>query len=452
MSRSSPARAAALGLAAVALLTLAPAGRAQQPMGLPWPISVPRQAFAEHGSRGYAPALFGLLARRDEAADLGPMANMLPDNLAAQLTFAGEHALALEQDATFRDLLPASSDGPAPDLGELTARPAVDAILEWAHDRRVVMFNEEHRSARQRAFLHLLLADLRAQGFTHLACETLQEDEALVRRGHPTVDSGSYSRDPVYGELLRRAVELGFQLVRYEASGAQLSGGDGPPDPLAQANRREAAQAENLARVLSDDDARLVVFAGRHHISEGGGEWTPMASLLAADTGLDPLTVDLMLMEPRARAELEHSARRAAVEAGLLGDATSADEPARAVVLVDGDGRAFTSLPGSLDVVVFLPDAREVSGRPEWLLLGGLREVTQAPDDLPALDGPALLQALVVGEDPERAVPADQLVVWPGDAPRPLLLRPGRYTLRLLDAGGQIAWSGALEVEGEVGR
>jgi hypothetical protein len=432
----SPRRAGSIViLGIVAVVAMAAARGQESEPSLPWPFALAQQPFEQLGNRGYAPATFGLLEREDEAADLGPLQSMVPDLLAAALVAVGEHEEARRRDAVLRDLLGTTRRDEPPSFDGFTARPAVETILGLARGRRVVMFNEEHRSSRQRAFLHRLLEGLAAEGFTHLACETLAEDEALIERGYPIVASGTYSRDPIYGELLRRAVALGFHLSRYEATAEQRVG---DPDPLASANRREAAQAGNLARLLEDESVRVVVFAGRHHIGEAADEWTPMASVLKSETGLDPLTVDLMLMEELARPELEHPARRAALEAGLL-----ATGP---VVLFDPSTRPYTPLPGSLDLAVFFPDSVAVAGRPDWLALGGLRRPVAPELDLAVLDGPALLQAIVEGEDEQRAVPADQVIVRPGEPPRPLLLREGRYLLRLLDRDGEVVWRGRTEV------
>ncbi|MHC5212374.1 MAG: hypothetical protein ACYTG2_16795 [Planctomycetota bacterium] len=219
-------------------------------------------------------------------------------------------------------------------------------------------------------------------------------------------------------------------------------------DPLARTNRREVGQAENLAALLADETARVVVFAGRHHISEESGEWTPMGSVLKARTGIDPLTVDLMIMEELTRPEHEHPARRAAIAAGLVGDVPA--------VLFDDAGEPYSALPGALDMVVFFPAAKDVAGRPDWLHLNGLRRPVAPELDvepasellgiLDALDGPTLLQALVGGEDEQLAVPADQVVIEPGEARKPLLLRDGAYMLRLVDAEGEIHWRGRVEV------
>ena len=70
----------------------------------------------------------------------------------------------------------------------------------------------------QRAFSNRLLAPLREIGFTHLAVETVAEDPTkLSARGYPTLDTGTYTRDPTFGDLIRRALDLGYIVVRYEA-------------------------------------------------------------------------------------------------------------------------------------------------------------------------------------------------------------------------------------------
>jgi hypothetical protein len=157
---------------------------------------------------------------------------------------------------------------------------AIDYLLAATAEERLVMFNEVHFAPHHRRLVTELLPQLYAQGFRYLALEALWEDgETLAARGFPTTRSGFYLREPAFAELVRRALDLGFQLVGYDF----------------YTKDREAEQAQNLyERTFGrDPDARVVVLAGFGHIHEGAPRGRPMmAQLLKKNYGIDPLTID----------------------------------------------------------------------------------------------------------------------------------------------------------------
>jgi len=367
------------------------------------------------------------------------------DLLGTRLTFAGDAAGALRMDCAAY----ASNRGrrSEPALDGFTPKDAVQAIVELAAGREVVMLNEEHRRSQQRAFAHELLAPLAAAGFTHLALETLITDPAalaaLAERGHPLVGDGFYTRDPVLGDLVRRALELGLVVTGYEADSArrpkELAG-----DPLASTNWRENEQARNLLAVLdAQPDARVVVWCGRHHLSElraepGEESWTPMAGIFAELSGIDPLSVDLMVLNEADVPERERDVYRAAVEGGLV------EEP---TVFLDADGAPYSAF-SHIDVTAFLPRSRYAAGRPQWMRMGGLRrELELEPEDenvAPSPGRPLLFEARVAGE-PAAAVPLDR-ALWRSDEPPALLLRPGlAYAVRIVAPPNEVVWEGSVD-------
>ncbi|MEY2261042.1 MULTISPECIES: hypothetical protein [Rhodanobacter] len=164
---------------------------------------------------------------------------------------------------------------------------AVDAIVGLAANRRIVMVNEAHHDPHTRLLTLALLPRLRALGFTHFAAEALDEkDTGLTRRGYPLTVSGSeYMREPLYGEIVREAIRLGFVIVPYESF-----------DKAQQV--RETGQANNLYRrvFVADPAARLFVHAGYAHIDKApgglGDDVRPMAMELKRLSGFDPLSID----------------------------------------------------------------------------------------------------------------------------------------------------------------
>jgi len=102
---------------------------------------------------------------------------------------------------------------------------AADTIAALAASRRIVLVNEAHHVAQTRALTLALLPRLRALGFTHFAAEGLDErDRDLAARGYPVDSSGIYVREPLYGEIIRTALRLGFVVVAYESATSGAGG------------------------------------------------------------------------------------------------------------------------------------------------------------------------------------------------------------------------------------
>ena len=426
-----PRRLVPLLLLALALPSRAQTEAEPEAEELPWPMAVCNEAFAENRQSGYLSSVLELMDReptaKREAADIK---SLYLDVLGTQWAQVNEEARAMA--AGDEAFAAAFRLGKAPEkdpFTELHQQDAIETILELAQGRRVVMVNEEHRSSVQRAFTNRLLEPLKKAGFTHLAVEALGEDaEALKARGYPVMSSGTYLKDPVFGDLVRRALAAGWVVVPYEASAEERARRPTDGSYIDSTNRREAAQARNiLERGLSEPAARVLVVAGRDHIAEeAAGQWLPMGAVLKQLAGTDPLSINQIQMTEHSRPELEHWAYKHAFEKGWL--------DAEPVVLLNAAGAPWSATPGALDVSLFHPRSFLEHGRPHWMAMGDLRrpvEVTLEPQP-----EPTLLQARVAGES-EDAVPLDQCLVWP-DQPTPaLMLRLGSYRIVQLDREGR---------------
>ncbi len=412
-----------------------------QPSGRPWPLVVADEAFADQAQAGYLAAVLGLLERENEArADPGSLTTYL-DTLGTYLALVGEQALATKVgDEAFgasgtRTTRP---DGPDP-LAGYRPRPALETLLQAAAERPLVMVNEEHRSSMQRAFSNQLIEPLRAAGFGYLAVEALREDEhALRERGYPLLTSGSYLRDPAFGDLIRRALALGFVVFGYDATPEQ-SRSEPDDSYVERMNRRERAQAENIFErtFAQHPDARVFVIAGRDHIAESAGpEWTPMGGVLAELSGIDPLTVNQFSLAEHSAREFEHWAFRHAVDAGWTAEGPT--------LLADDEGALWSAQPGALDASLIHSRTELRDGRPHWLGMGGLRAPYVVPDL--DFDRPVLLQAHLAHES-GQAVPVDQVVLWPGRPTPALLLRPGSYRVTVVDRVGLELFRGEHSVD-----
>ncbi|HVG28235.1 MAG TPA: hypothetical protein VM864_00805 [Pyrinomonadaceae bacterium] len=311
-------------------------------------------------------------------------------------------------------------------------RDAVEAIRAAAGSHQVVMINQEHDTPMHRAFTTRLLPVLYARGFRYFAAETLAEDAAeLQRRGYPTLKTGFYTADPVYADLVRTAIRLGFKVVAYEYMPRDCQN---PPDkPDFCQNERERGQASNLNERIfrADPKAKVLIHVGYGHNSEaarrGGGKL--MAGYFKEFTGIDPLTVDQTVMSEHSAPDYEHPLYLYATSRGLV---------PRPVVFRNARGELFAAQKGARDITLFQPRSVYENGRPTWLGLDGARKPHRLPRDVCAQAARCLVSARAAGESADAA-PVDRLEVSAAAAaPPPALLLPrGEFVVEAVDAEGK---------------
>ncbi|MFC5437985.1 hypothetical protein ACFPME_15600 [Rhodanobacter umsongensis] len=403
--------------------------------------------------------------------------------MAQQLLASAEAELGLYSEAVrdfpLRTLLPAGLT--LPNAADWHGVDAADAIVALARDRRLVMVNEAHHDAHTRALTLALLPRLRAMGFTHFAAEALDErDAGLMQRGYPVRRSGSeYLREPLYGDIVREAIRLGYIIVPYDT--------DGTPQA------REDGQAKNLyERVFAGNPhAKLFVHAGYAHIDKQRGRLgpvEPMAMQLAKLSGVEALSIDqtdireenprseelayhaflhalkkfetiLQPMQPRFGSGPGDVPQRPASDA--YAHLIAEFHPAHAIVLLrNADQVPWSARPGVYDLNVILPPANTVSSdysqgpivlnidhrrtailppangghRPDWLPLGDQRIALPIDSGFCAGNYPCMVEADYAAESAD-AVAADRYVFLQ-KAKNSLYLRPGRYRLRTVNVGG----------------
>lgn len=339
--------------------------------------------------------------------------------------------------------------------------PAADSIAALAADRRIVMINEAHHDAHTRQLTLELLPRLRALGFNYFAAEALLPADAdLNKRGYPLESSGTeYLREPLYGDIVRTALRLGYHVIAYDTA----SPGQG----------REREQARNLYRqtLARDPSARLFVHAGYAHIDKAPGrldDMQPMGEILQKLSGQQPLSID----------------QTAFLEVGLdQGDAyhrLAAAFPAAGpqVLLARSDGKPWSAQPKLYDVSVILPPVLSMAAfgvaaegaaeprtgnadgsprptqvvaagsfmqRPAWLSLDGQRHPIPISTALCQGVTPCVVEARYANET-DDAIAADRYAFLAAPASSTLYLRPGTYSLHAANMFGRTLSNQALQV------
>ena len=326
------------------------------------------------------------------------------------------------------------SADPLPTSEGWTAVPAAEYIAGAVRDRRVLVVNEAHHRPQTRLLTLDLLPKLRAAGFDHFAIEALDRaDTGLVARGYPTEKSGYYTQEPLYGEIVREALRLGFVVDAYEPADAGLM----------TSQDRETRQAQALQAILERfPRSRLFVHAGYAHADKLPGRLPgnarPMAAELQRLTGIEPYTVDQTMLGSGDLSD-PASPYRHMVDAF----------PVRvASVLVPRTGGPAWSYRGDRhDATVLLSPPEPGVMRPAWLAREGLRQPYRIKAAECGGRFPCLFEAFHADEGND-AIPADQFVLLSADDGRwPLYLAPGRYRLRVRGEDGGLLSMRPIEVD-----
>jgi hypothetical protein len=369
------------------------------------------------------------IAQTVQAATTPVQRTAATEQAAVASSFIGDYRAALQYVDRNAPAMPTISG--ADSLYFLGFRPqnAREYILARAGHEQIIMINEAHHVPLHRVFTLSLLAGLYHQGYRYLGAETLSEgDQGLAKRGYPVTsltdfaaNSGYYTAEPQYGNLIREALRLGFTVFAYDAF---------PNVPPADfARQREVQQARNIQKILqADPTAKILIHAGYDHIREDslGGSWgKAMAGRVKEFTGIDPFTINQEKLSEKSEPRFENPYYKLA-------------HASEASVFRNSDGQVFAGPRGTslFDVRVYHPPTRYQDGRPDWLLLNGRRKPHAIPPRGHSVAYPCLVFAYRKQEDFRVAVAADIIELRTPQDRTALILEPGKYLLRFQDSNG----------------
>ncbi|GGA83589.1 hypothetical protein GCM10011511_03380 [Puia dinghuensis] len=363
------------------------------------------------------------------------------DEMSQYFAFAGDYRTALQylvkgydsiDDGTRRKIYRTADN--------LTGIEHADARLYIhlaAKNRRVVMINEAFAKPLHRAFTLSLLEDLYRMGFRYLALEMLN-NFANQRLSSVGMHSGYYVCEPVAGELMRKAIELGYTLVSYEDTAASVH----------SANQRDSVQAANLNEILKKDStAKILVHASFAHISKKKDPdgHVPMALAFWRLSGIEPLTIDQTDMTEESNFGYGRVIYQAYTTKFKISGPSIALLNNAPVNVTDKD---------LYDLCVIHPPTQYLDGRPTWLNLNGTRQPTYIKSPSSAV---FLVQAYYQQEienndnTPWQLVPADQTYTpggrdGMGRVRYLLYLRKGKYKIFFRDINYHILSTLPIEV------
>ncbi len=289
---------------------------------------------------------------------------------------------------------------------------AIDYIVEQSNKNQIVIINEAHHNSSHRVFTKLLLQKLYDNGYTNLGLEALGNgkylDSLLNERKYPIQKTGHYIKDPQFGNLVRDALSIGYNLFAYE----NMEKGGGKP--------REIEQAKNIQKIInSKPNEKFLIHCGFGHVIEGEYKaWgKAMAGRLKEFTKINPLTINQVEFSEKSDIEFNHP----------LLKALKIKQP---TILLDQKNQpyGYQEREKWTDIAVFHPNTEYVDNRPKWLFENGNKNV---PIELKEIDipFPVMVFAFKKGENINNAVPIDIYEVENKSIVPHLALRKGKYEI-----------------------
>lgn len=284
---------------------------------------------------------------------------------------------------------------------------ALPYLLKRIKSEQIVIINEAHQQPLHRVFTYQLLNDMYQQGFRYLGLETLDERDTLLNvRKYSFTDSGFYSKEPQFGELIREALRIGFQLFAYEKIEEGLD--------------REVEQAKIIQKMIDKDPTgKFIIHCGFSHAAEGHvPSWgKAMAGRLTELSGINPFTINQTDFTELGTRSFEDP----------LYQHLDPDFP---VVYLDANEESYKYevYPERFDIMIFHARTKYIHQRPEWIFHSGKKPVEVKLSDLD-IELPALVMAFYPDEDYKKAVPADIQELTNTSDSIYLALKPGKYNV-----------------------
>ncbi|MCE7040098.1 hypothetical protein [Dyadobacter sp. CY312] len=306
------------------------------------------------------------------------------------------------------------------------ATPASTVIMNLSANKQVVMFNEAHHRPQHRAFIRSLLKDFYSLGFRTLLVEAYfeNEDSLLNDRGYPLQKTGSYTKEPAFGQMLREAKNLGFTIASYDNDTTTCNS----TEPFVCNNQREKVAAENIFNFIkTNPNAKILVAAGYAHIIKKSDDgWIKMAEQFKNISGINPLSIDLVGMAERSSAEYENKFYKAAMEKyNIIVPSVILNNETKEVFL-----RNYSQ--EQIDLQIVFPRTKYTNGYSDWLSEGYKKEIKVNLTKTSCKVGD-LLQVYIKNEVEKYSNQAVPFLQYPlNDIKQQKLLLPENYTYSIV--------------------
>ncbi|WP_164674248.1 hypothetical protein [Maribacter litoralis] len=304
-----------------------------------------------------------------------------------------------------------------------TYRPisATEYIFQRATENQVIIINEAHHNSKHRAFTKSLLQNLFDQGYKNLGLEALSngqyKDSLLNKRGYPILSSGYYIWDPQFGDLVRTALKIGYNVFPYEV----ITQADGKV--------REIEQAKHIQKIINENpNEKFLIHCGFAHVNEGNYDsWgKAMAGRLKEFTKINPLTINQTQFSERSKRDFDNP----------FLEVFKVKEPSILMNKLNNSPLGYKNKESWTDIAIFHPNTSYLNGRPDWLFDIGNKAVKLDLDNID-ISFPVMVLAYKKGEEIKTGIPMDMVEVENKSDLINLALRVGEYEIVVINESGQ---------------
>lgn len=334
----------------------------------------------------------------------------------SDLSFIGLYKEALaEYDKPRKNIKIISKSDSLDFLNNYAPIDAKKFIIQKAKENQVIIFNEAHYNPRNRVFITSLLKDLKNAGYNYFAVETFTNDSTFSKGKHPNLQTGYYTMEPEFGNLVREALNLGFLFFPYEDTTG------------ARGKEREVSEAKNIASLFKKEpNVKVIIYCGFDHIFEDSiPNWgKTMAGRLKEFTGIDPYTVDQVILSEKSAKNIEDPYYKL-----IHSDSYS--------IMVDKDGHAFNN--HKVDALLYSPPSKYIYNRPNWIFENNKMPYFLHSKDI-HLSFPILIKAYLTTDDLETSVPIDVIEIKNEadiSTTAIALFKKGHFVINLVNKNGE---------------
>ena len=293
-------------------------------------------------------------------------------------------------------------------------------IIDRSKNERIILINEAHNNSRHRVFTTSLLQDLYNNGYRFLGLEALWKN--LDNRGFAVLESGFYTKESQFGNLIQEAVKIGFTVFGYEGTSRVNDGG----------KTREREQAENIVKLMKENpNSKFLIHCGYEHIIEGVPSITTwdkaMAGRIIEMTGINPFTIDQTYYSEKGNTNLNSP----------YIEMVNLDYP---VIMINNENKAFSGdreNTKNIDCAIIHPITKYKNNRPDWLNLSKERKTIKI-ENSKIKEYPALVLAYRINEFEKNGIPADIIELASDSEKSNLILKKGEYKIIVKNKDYQI--------------
>lgn len=345
---------------------------------------------------------------------------------------------------------------------------AKDYILYRTKSETITLINEAHHYPQNRAFITELLPSFYEQGYRYIGLEALKTPDSLLnKRKYPTLKNGEMVKEPLMGDLIRRAIAIGFTVFNYDVNSLELerkvaeSKKKQKINPLdnemlyladsdftLNMNIRDHIQAQNITNFIKKHPkSKILIIAGLGHIRELSSDfWSPMAYELKQLTGINPLTIHQSGMIEKSNSSDESVFYTNFKKKNIL-TSTVFIEDGQSFVAREYDPFQKTDYVKYYDIQVFHPPTDWSLPRPFWMTMNGYRKPYKLKIGTKVISMPFLVLAFKAGEPIDEAIPMDILEVSDMSKDNFLLLPKGQYIIVFKNNDYKIFHQETIEVK-----